>query len=66
MAVVPGDQRPFADVLTELERSQGRLDIVQDGHTVAALVSAEYLESWRRPSQWPPIQSSWRRSSRED
>jgi hypothetical protein len=47
----PSDQRPLADVLTELERSQGRLDIAQDGHTVAALVSAEYLESWRRPSR---------------
>jgi len=45
MAVIPGDQRPLADVLTELERSQGRLDIAQDGHTVAALVSTEYLES---------------------
>jgi len=45
MTVIPGDQRPLADVLTELERSQGRLDITQGGHTVAALVSAEYLES---------------------
>ena len=45
MTVIPGDQRPLADVLAELERSHGRLDIAQDGHTVAALVSAEYLES---------------------
>jgi PHD/YefM family antitoxin component YafN of YafNO toxin-antitoxin module len=45
MTVIPGDQRPFADVLAELERSHGRLDIAQGGHTVAALVSAEYLES---------------------
>jgi PHD/YefM family antitoxin component YafN of YafNO toxin-antitoxin module len=45
MTVIPGDQRPLADVLTELARSQGRLDIAQDGYTVAALVSAEYLES---------------------
>jgi antitoxin YefM len=45
MTVIPGDQRPLADVLTELKRSHGRVDIAQDGHTVAALVSAEYLES---------------------
>ncbi|MGH3974765.1 MAG: hypothetical protein ACRDS9_15755 [Pseudonocardiaceae bacterium] len=45
MTVIPGDQRPLADVLAELERNQGRLDIAQDGHTVAALVSSEYLES---------------------
>ncbi len=45
MTVIPGDQRPLADVLAELERSHGRVDIAQDGHTVAALVSAEYLES---------------------
>lgn len=45
MTVIPGDQRPLADVLAVLERSQGRLDITQDGHTVAALLSAEYLES---------------------
>ncbi len=45
MTVIPGDQRPLADVLAELERNNGRVDIAQDGHTVAALVSAEYLES---------------------
>lgn len=45
MTVIPGDQRPLADVLAELERSHGRVDIAQDGHTVAAVVSAEYLES---------------------
>lgn len=39
------DQRPLAEVLAELERSHGQLDIAQDSHTVAALVSAEYLES---------------------
>ncbi|HVE95966.1 MAG TPA: type II toxin-antitoxin system prevent-host-death family antitoxin [Pseudonocardiaceae bacterium] len=44
MTVIPGDQRPLADV-SELERSHGRVDIAQDGHTVAAVVSAEYLES---------------------
>ncbi len=43
----PGVDRhsPVADVLAELERSHGRLGIVQGGHAVAALVSAEYLES---------------------
>ncbi|MGQ0779323.1 MAG: type II toxin-antitoxin system Phd/YefM family antitoxin [Pseudonocardiales bacterium] len=45
MTVIPVDQRPLTDVLAELERSQGRLDIARDGHTVATLVSAEYLES---------------------
>ena len=45
MTVIPGDRRPLADLLAELEHSQGRLDNIQDGHTVAALVSAEYLES---------------------
>ncbi|MGH3940399.1 MAG: hypothetical protein ACRDTG_17540 [Pseudonocardiaceae bacterium] len=45
MTVIPGDQRPLAEVLAVLERSQGRLDIAQGGHTVAALVSADYLES---------------------
>lgn len=45
MTVIPGDQRPLASVLAELKRGLGRLDIAQDGHTVAALVSAEYLES---------------------
>lgn len=40
-----GDQRRLTDVLAELERSHGRVDIAQSGHTVAALVSAEYLES---------------------
>jgi len=45
VTVIPGDQRPLADVLAELERSHGRGDIAQGGHTVAALVSAEYLES---------------------
>ncbi|MGH3871873.1 MAG: type II toxin-antitoxin system Phd/YefM family antitoxin, partial [Pseudonocardiaceae bacterium] len=29
----------------ELGRGHGRVDIAQDGHTVAALLSAEYLES---------------------
>ncbi len=45
MTVIPGDERPLAAVLAELERSHGRLDIAQGGHTVAALVTAEYLES---------------------
>ncbi|MGH3912278.1 MAG: hypothetical protein ACRDTC_02525 [Pseudonocardiaceae bacterium] len=45
MTVIPGDQRPLSEVLAVLERSQGRLDIAQGGHTVAALVSADYLES---------------------
>jgi antitoxin YefM len=45
MTVIPGARRPLADVLAELERSHGRLDITQDGHTVAVLVSTEYLES---------------------
>jgi len=45
VTVIPGDQRPLAEVLAELERSHGRVDIAQGGHTVAALVSAEYLES---------------------
>ncbi|PZS28695.1 MAG: hypothetical protein DLM61_14330 [Pseudonocardiales bacterium] len=31
--------------MAELERSHGRVDIAQDGHTMAALVSAEHLES---------------------
>lgn len=45
MPVIPSDQRPLADVLAEVERSHGRLDIAQGGRTLAALVSAEYLES---------------------
>lgn len=46
MTTIPGDRRPLADVLSELERSHGRVDIAaQDGHTVAVVVSAEYLES---------------------
>lgn len=45
VTLIPGDQRPLADVLAELARSDGRVDIAQGGHTVAALVSAEYLES---------------------
>ncbi|MGH3853704.1 MAG: hypothetical protein ACRDR6_09410 [Pseudonocardiaceae bacterium] len=45
MTLIPGDQRPLADVLAELARSHGRVDIAQGGDTVAALVSTEYLES---------------------
>lgn len=45
VTVIPGDQRPLAEVLAELEHNHGRVDIAQGGHTVAALVSAEYLES---------------------
>ncbi|MGH3700516.1 MAG: hypothetical protein ACRDQY_13800 [Pseudonocardiaceae bacterium] len=45
VAVIPADQRPLADVVAELARSHGRVNIAQGGRTVAALVSAEYLES---------------------
>lgn len=46
MTVIPGDHRPLVDVLAELKRSHGRIDVTgQDGHTVAMVVSAEYLES---------------------
>ncbi|MGH3801214.1 MAG: hypothetical protein ACRDTD_13955 [Pseudonocardiaceae bacterium] len=46
MTIIPGDRRPLADVLAELERSHGRVDIAgQDGLTVASVVSAEYLEA---------------------
>ena len=49
VTVIPGDQRPLADVLAELERSHGRVDIAQGGHTEAGLgipahdVEAEFL-----------------------
>lgn len=39
VTVLPGDQRPLAEVLAELECSHGRVDMAQGGHTVAALVS---------------------------
>ena len=44
MTVIPGDQRSPRPWLSSNAATAG-LEIAQDGHTVAALVSAECLES---------------------
>lgn len=49
MSVIPGGQRPLAEVLAAPERSHRRVDIVQDGHIVATLLSAQYLDGQAIP-----------------
>ncbi|GLY67731.1 type II toxin-antitoxin system Phd/YefM family antitoxin [Amycolatopsis taiwanensis] len=45
MTVIPDDQRPLTEVVAEVERTHGRIDIERDGQTVASVVSPDYLES---------------------
>lgn len=45
MTVIPDDQRPLAEVVAEVERTHGRVDIEREGRTVASVVPADYLES---------------------
>ncbi|OLT46704.1 hypothetical protein BJF85_15905 [Saccharomonospora sp. CUA-673] len=43
--VIPEDGRPLAEVVAQAEHEEGRVDVERDGRTVAAVVSASYLES---------------------
>lgn len=45
MTVIPEDQRPLAEVVAEVERTHGQIDIEREGRIVASVVSADYLES---------------------
>lgn len=45
MTVIPDDCRPLAEVVAELPAAHGRIDVTHDGRQVAAVVSAEYLDS---------------------
>lgn len=43
--MVPDDLRPLAEVVAEVERTHGRVDVVREGETVAVVMSPDYLES---------------------
>jgi antitoxin YefM len=45
VTVVPDDLRPLAEVVAEVERTHGRVDVVRHGETVAVVMSPDYLES---------------------
>ena len=42
--MVPDDLRPLAEVVAEVERTHGRVDVVREGETVAVVMSPD-LES---------------------